>query len=100
VAPGNAENVLAGVRQAAQNPEAEALEVEANRGSPDCLKPAMTTSTLIVIVIVGQLVAMLLFRWIIWWYFGIDRAIAALESIDASLKCLPAVKSDASRRAA
>ena len=41
----------------------------------------MTTSTLIVIVIVGQLVAMLLFRWIIWWYFGIDRAIRALESM-------------------
>ncbi len=26
-----------------------------------------------------------------WWYFGVDRAIAAFESIDESLRCLPAV---------
>lgn len=27
-----------------------------------------------------------------WWYFGISRMVRALESIDESMKCLPAVR--------
>jgi hypothetical protein len=38
------------------------------------------------------LVLMLIGRRFVWWYFGIGRAIRALESIDSSLKCLPAVR--------
>jgi len=37
-------------------------------------------------------VLMLLGRTFVWWYFGIGRAIRALEAIDQSLKCLPAVE--------
>jgi hypothetical protein len=55
---------------------------------------------LLAIGILTAAVILLVMRPIVWWYFGIGRAIAALESIDASLRCLPAVKSDASRRAA
>jgi hypothetical protein len=55
---------------------------------------------LLAIGILVSAAILLVMRRIVWWYLGIDRAIAALESIDASLKCLPAVKSDASRRAA
>jgi len=33
-------------------------------------------------------------RPLVWWYFGINRAVRALENIDASLRELPAVKSD------
>lgn len=41
----------------------------------------------------GVLILLFLFgRMVVWWYFGIDRAVAALESIDASLKQLPAVR--------
>jgi hypothetical protein len=43
------------------------------------------------------LVLMLLGRKFVWWYFGIGRAVRALESIDASLKCLPAVRDRGSR---
>ncbi len=31
-------------------------------------------------------------RFFWWWYFGISRIVNALESIDESLKCLPAVR--------
>ena len=55
---------------------------------------------LIAILILGEAVILLVLRPIVWWYFGIGRAVAALESIDASLKCLPAVRRDVSRRAA
>ena len=47
---------------------------------------------LILTVGAGWLVLMLLGRQFVWWYLGIGRAIRALESIDASLKCLPAVR--------
>jgi len=35
-----------------------------------------------------------------WWYFGIDRMVAALESIDQSLKYLPGVRAERQRRVA
>ena len=47
---------------------------------------------LIVGIVVVLLGAFMIGREVIWWYFGIDRAIAALESMDASLKQLPAVR--------
>ena len=46
----------------------------------------------ILIVVVGVLVLFLLVRAFWWWYWGIDRIVEALESIDASLKQLPAVQ--------
>ncbi len=47
----------------------------------------------IVLTVAGlQLLALLLLRGLVWWYFGISRAVRALESIDASLKLLPAVR--------
>ncbi len=55
---------------------------------------------LLAIALLAEVTIMLVLRPIVWWYFGIGRAIAALESIDASLKCLPAVRRDVSRRAA
>ena len=51
-----------------------------------------TMTQLILTVGAGWLVLMLLGRQFVWWYLGIGRAIRALESIDASLKCLPAVR--------
>jgi hypothetical protein len=45
---------------------------------------------------VGFIVSIVLFmigRMIVLWYFKIDRAIELLESIDHSLKQLPAVRS-------
>jgi len=35
-----------------------------------------------------------------WWYLGIDRMVAALESIDQSLKYLPGVRAERQRRVA
>ena len=43
-------------------------------------------------LIAAELVLLLILRPVIWWYFGLSRAIRALESIDSSLKCLPAVR--------
>jgi hypothetical protein len=49
-----------------------------------------------------KILLLLILRPVIWWYFGIRRALRALEAIDASLKCLPAVRirDEAKRRAA
>ena len=52
----------------------------------------MDDSIRIVIIVVCVLVLFLLVRAFWWWYFGIDRIIEALESMDASLKQLPAVQ--------
>lgn len=35
-----------------------------------------------------------------WWYLGIDRMVAALESIDESLRYLPGVNRERQRRSA
>ena len=53
-------------------------------------------------VAVALAILVLLFlacRKFIWWYTGIGRAIRALESIDASLKLLPAVRRDMHQQA-
>jgi len=31
-------------------------------------------------------------RPLVWWYFGINRAVRALENIDVSLRTLPTVR--------
>jgi hypothetical protein len=41
----------------------------------------------------------LLLRRVIWWYWGIDRALAHLKSIDTSLQQLPAVQAYRARLA-
>jgi hypothetical protein len=45
--------------------------------------------TLVALISCGVL---LLIRRYVWWYFGIDRALELLASIDESLKQLPAVR--------
>lgn len=40
----------------------------------------------------GLVVILLLLRPLVLWYFKINRRTKALESIDQSLKCLPAVQ--------
>jgi hypothetical protein len=47
---------------------------------------------LVMTMLAVQGVVLLILRPIVWWYFGIGRAIRALESVDSSLKCLPAVR--------
>jgi hypothetical protein len=39
-----------------------------------------------------QLIVLFLIRPIVLWYFRLSRITRALESIDRSLKCLPAVQ--------
>lgn len=51
---------------------------------------------LALLVLVGGFVVFSITRRFWWWYFGVDRVISLLASIDESLKCLPAV---AERRA-
>jgi hypothetical protein len=46
---------------------------------------------LVMAMLAVQVVVLLVLRPVVWWYFGIGRAIEALEQIDASLRCLPAV---------
>lgn len=54
--------------------------------------------TQLILTLVGLEVAILVvLRPLVWWYFGISRAVRALESIDASLRCLPAVRDRNSR---
>jgi hypothetical protein len=45
-------------------------------------------------VLLTQLLILVLIRPLILWYFKINRIANSLASIDASLKCLPAVKND------
>jgi hypothetical protein len=45
-------------------------------------------------LLLTQGLLLLLIRPLILWYFRVNRMVRALESIDASLKCLPAVKND------
>ncbi len=49
---------------------------------------------LLISIVVVQLAILWAVRPLVWWYFGINRAVRALENIDASLRELPAVKSD------
>ncbi len=51
----------------------------------------------------GIALTLLLFflgRTLVWWYFGIDRALELLASIDKSLKQLPAVQRSTYRKEA
>lgn len=43
-------------------------------------------------ILAGQITLLLVMRPILLWYLKINRAVKALESIDQSLKCLPAVR--------
>jgi hypothetical protein len=52
--------------------------------SPGIIRLATVVVLIIILVLVG--------RAIVWWYFGIDRALKLLASIDESLKQLPAVR--------
>lgn len=45
-------------------------------------------------LLLTQAAILLLLRPLILWYFRLSRMTRALESIDASLKCLPAVKNE------
>lgn len=48
-------------------------------------------------LVVAEIVLLLLLRPVILWYFRVTQAIRLLQSIDKSLKCLPAVRTDAQR---
>jgi hypothetical protein len=45
-----------------------------------------------IVLVFGAPVLVLALRGFLWWYWGIGRAIAALESIASSLEALPAVR--------
>lgn len=45
-------------------------------------------------LLLTQAVILLLLRPLILWYLKLNQAVKLLASIDASLKCLPAVKND------
>lgn len=50
-------------------------------------------------LILTQALILLLLRPVICWYLKLNRMAKSLESIDRSLKCLPAVKNDRAARA-
>lgn len=52
---------------------------------------------LLITLVATEVVILLILRPLVWWYFGITRAMRALESIDSSLKCLPAVRTEHAR---
>lgn len=47
---------------------------------------------LLVSILAIQIVVLLAVRPLVWWYFGINRAVRALENIDVSLRSLPTVR--------
>lgn len=47
---------------------------------------------LLITIVAIQIGVMLAVRPLVWWYFGINRAVRALENIDASLRVLPVIK--------
>lgn len=47
---------------------------------------------LLISLVALQIVIMLAVRPLVWWYFGINRAVRALENIDVSLRSLPSVR--------
>jgi len=44
-----------------------------------------------------QILFLLVMRPLLLWYLKINQALEALRSIDSSLKCLPAVRTEAQR---
>jgi hypothetical protein len=53
---------------------------------------------LLVQLVTVEVVVMLALRPLIWWYFGIGRALRALESVDARLKYIGEIKDLEMRR--
>ncbi len=47
---------------------------------------------LLISILVVQLAILWALRPLVWWYFGINRAVRALENIDVSLRTLPTVR--------
>jgi hypothetical protein len=47
---------------------------------------------LLISIVVVQIGILWAVRPLVWWYFGINRMVRALENIDASLRVLPAIK--------
>jgi hypothetical protein len=48
-------------------------------------------------LIAAEVVILILLRPLILWYFGLSSMRKTLESIDRSLKCLPAVRTESQR---
>ena len=53
---------------------------------------------LAIYLILGQVALILAMREFLLWYLKINRALEILRSIDASLRCLPAVRETEERR--
>ncbi len=47
---------------------------------------------LLISILVVQLAILWAVRPLVWWYFGINRMVQALENIDVSLRTLPTVR--------
>ncbi len=47
---------------------------------------------LLISILVVQLAILWAVRPLVWWYFGINRMVRALENIDVSLRTLPTVR--------
>jgi hypothetical protein len=45
----------------------------------------------------SEILLLLLLRPLLLWYLKINQALSLLRSIDSSLKCLPAVRTEAQR---
>ncbi len=52
---------------------------------------------LVIYLLIAQVGLILLAREFLLWYLKINRALEILRSIDASLKCLPAVRETRAR---
>lgn len=47
---------------------------------------------LLISIFLIQLLVLWALRPLVWWYFGINRAVRSLENIDVSLRTLPTVR--------
>jgi len=48
-------------------------------------------------LILSEILLLLLLRPLLLWYLKVNQALNLLRSIDSSLKCLPAVRTEAQR---
>ena len=71
---------------------------KAYRAHPLLTRPTNMHELLIIVGVLGLFFLVVRRFW--WWYLGIDRMVAALESIDQSLKYLPGVRAERQRRVA
>ena len=53
---------------------------------------------LVIYLIAGEILILLVLRPILLWYLKVNQALRLLQSIDRSLKLLPAVRVDANKR--